>query len=111
MKYIAIIEIHSLKRGYFVGEYETQQEANSFLERFEEFQKYEFDFDSIPPQMIESYIPYDITGEDYFAGDTENYMDRNSTSDGQLTLQVVKCKSQFDFDQFVRERNGSLILS
>lgn len=111
MTYIAIIESYSLKRGYFVKEYETQQEANSFLERFEEFQKYEFNFDSIPPKMIESCIPYDIIGEDYFAGDTENYMDRNSTTDGQLTLQVVRCKLQFDFDQFVKERNGPIILS
>ena len=109
MTYITIIEIHSLKRGYFAGEHKSEQDANLFLIRFVEFQKYEFEFDIIPNEMIDGYIPYSITGEDYFAGNTENYMDSNSATDGQLTLQVVKCKSQFDYNQFVKERNGNLI--
>jgi len=111
MNYIVIIEIHSLKRGYFVSAFETEKDANSFLNRFEEFQKYEYNFDMIPEKIIEGYISYSITGEDYFAGITNNYMDRNTTSDGQLTLQVLSCKCQFDFDQFVNERNGHLALN
>jgi len=110
MTYITIIEIHSLNRGYFVGEHKREQDANLFLIRFEEFQKYEFEFDSIPVERIDGHIQYSITGEAYFAGNTNNYMDRNSVSDGQLSLHVVRCNSQFDFNQFVKERNGNLIL-
>lgn len=110
MTYIAILEIHSLNKGYFVGEYESEQEANLFLTRFEEFQKYEFEFETIPDEIIDGFIQYSITGEDYFAGNTQNYMDRNSVLDGQLTLQVVRCNAKFDFNQFITERNGELIL-
>lgn len=110
MTFITIIEIQSLKRGYLVQEYEHEEDANLFLTRFEEFQKYEFEFDPILTKLIDGCVQYSITGEDYFAGNTINYMDRNSVTDGELTLQVVRCTSQFDFDQFVRERNGNLIL-
>jgi len=110
MTFIIIIEIHSLKRGYFIGEYESEQDANLFLTRFEEFQKYEFEFETIPDEIIDGFIQYSITGEDFFAGNAINYIDINTVSDGQLTLQVVKCKSQFYFNQFIKERNGNLIL-
>lgn len=106
MSYIVIIEIHSVKKGYLVGEYENEQDAKMSLKNFEEFLTLELVIDLL--KLLENYTSYSIIGEDYFAGDTENYMDRYSTSGGQLTLQIIRCKSQFDFEQFVKERNGSL---
>lgn len=105
MSCIVIIEINSIKRGYFVGEYETEQDAKVFL-----LKNKGFEFASDLLKMLENYASYSIIGEDYFAGDTENYMDRYSASGDQLTLQIIRCKSQFDFDQFVKERNGRLRL-
>lgn len=104
--YILINEFKDKRIGYILGIYNSEEEAKSRANvLFEYFAKcYYNDDEHISLSSFPKYDSYEITGDDYFPH-SERYTERQSISNGNQTVSVIRYQGEFEHKRFVEYRN------
>lgn len=105
MHYIVTIEYCSSKKGYLVYPFKSESDAANFVDNmFPEFQNYKYCSKLIPEYLIKEHYQYRFKREDYVIINTIDYSDIASSSDGELTMCVIKCLLPFIPEHFLKVR-------
>lgn len=105
-QYLLIAEFVDKRVGFIIGTFNDETEAKSFVEHVsDEFTSYSLNSSlEIPRHYFKKYQSYEITGDEYFTG-CGRYVDRFSSSNGDLTISVIRYQGKFDAAAFIEYRN------
>lgn len=110
MKYFVTIEFMSRKVGWIVYPFRTESNAVKFVEvNFSQFQYFRYDIDALPKHWVKDYFYYEFSGEDYLVGDSLSYIIMMDSSDGELSMTVIKSSLPFDPGHFITQRSQEAI--
>ena len=107
MKQYILIAEYSIKHiGFIIGTYPSKVKAQALIKLlFEELEIYSlYSTIDIPRGYLKKYQSYKITGEEYFTG-CDRYMVKLISSNGDLSISVIRCNSKFDARAFIEYRN------
>jgi hypothetical protein len=105
-QFLLIAEFADKKIGFIIGIFEEENEARLLVDPvMKEFEAYSLNsLVEIPPYYYKKYQSYDFTGDEYFQS-CKKYSDRYSSSNGDLTVNVIRFDGKFDFSAFLEYRN------
>lgn len=110
MKYFVTIEFYEEKVGWIVYPFPNKNSAIDFVnDKFSKYQDFRYDIDTLPEHLIKDYFFYKFSGDEYFIGNTLNYSIITQTTDGQLSMTVIKSCLPFNPSHYVVERSQEAI--
>jgi hypothetical protein len=105
-QYILIAEFSDKRIGFIIGTFINKNEAKYLVgDIYEEFESYSFNsLLEFSPHYSKKYQSYEITGDRYFPC-CNKYADWFCSSNGDLSVSVIRCKGKFDTKAFIEYRN------
>lgn len=110
MKYFVTIEFQERRIGWIVYPFKNMDSAVNFVNvKFPEYQNYKYDIDALPKHWIKDFYYYEFSVDDYLIRDSLNYKILEGSTDGELSMHVIKSYLPFNPKHFVIERSQEAI--
>lgn len=105
-QYILIAEFADKRIGFIIGTFINENEATLWVDHLtDEFNSYSLNsLLEIPHRYFKKYQSYKIIGDEYFTG-CDKYTPAVWSTNGDLSVSVIRCKGKFNTKAFIEYRN------